>query len=164
MPSWLTEISEFLVVFQHIVDGNFPAAFSDEALAVPRHLPQLALLPAGDVAGADEPVPQKVSNPFGIHDVGLAARDVLDVSGIRDNDIESEELKDVVEWFPVGTGALHSDDLAPAVEQPFREFPDFVARCPGFPNFLLLAAFEAGDDELLVNINPTATIVHDFHE
>jgi len=94
----------------------------------------------------------------------LAPRDVLDVSGIGNDDIEAEKLEDVVERFPVGTCALHGNHLALAIEQPFRQFPDLVACRSNLPDFLLLAALEAGDDELLVNINPTATVVHDFHE
>ena len=106
--------------FQHLLEAvQFPAALPNEALAVPRHFPQLALLPAGDVACADEPVFQQVGNPFGIPDVGLAAGDVLDVPGIGDDDIEAEKLEDVVKRFPVGTSAFHGNHLALAIEQPF---------------------------------------------
>jgi len=50
------------------------------------------------------------SKPGGISDVGLAARQVLDVSGIDQHHLHARQvLQQVVERLPIVTGGFHHD-------------------------------------------------------
>lgn len=74
-----------------------PHALLHELLAGSGHLPQLLDGAGGDEAAADEPVGVQVGEPRRVVHVGLSPRDVLDVLGIG-----QRQLERLLEHMPYG--------------------------------------------------------------
>ena len=50
---------------------------------------------------------QQVGDPSRIADIGLTTRDIFDVSGIRQHQLEMAVTQDVPNWFPVNAAGFH---------------------------------------------------------
>ena len=68
---------------------------------------------------------QKIGNPHGVVDVGLAAGDVLDVLGIGQDQFEAA-LQNVPDRPPVDTGRFHREMCAAVETEPLGQFEQLV--------------------------------------
>ena len=75
---------------QHLLQPiDLPRSLPHQRRPLPRQLAQLPLLPVRDEAPAEQAVPQQVGDPLAVLDVGLAARDRLDVPGVGQQQLEA---------------------------------------------------------------------------
>jgi hypothetical protein len=69
-------------------------------------------------ARPDQAAGHQIGNPHGVVDVRLAAGDVLEVGGIRHNEIEITVAQNVPDRLPIDPGRLHGDMGAARRRQP----------------------------------------------
>ena len=75
------------------------AALGRKAAAMAGELPQVALRPAGNEAGAQKPVAQQVGDPLSILDIGLSSWHRFHVGGVGDDQLEVA-LQQIVDRHP----------------------------------------------------------------
>ena len=103
-------------VLQRLVQPlRLALALSDLRLAIPGELPQVADRLWRHEVGLQQPRLGKLTQPRRVAHVGLAARDLLDVTGIDEHQLEVV-LEDVPDRLPIHPGRLH-DDLRHAVRR-----------------------------------------------
>jgi hypothetical protein len=118
-------------------------------------------------ARPDQTVRQQFGQPHRIVDVGLAARHVLHMRGVRQHQHEIPIIQDVPHWLPVNAGRLHRDMRALVCRQPLRHAQK-VRRGrlegPYFGRDLAIAyKAQAGHHRVLVNVKTAATSMQQFH-
>ena len=86
---------------------DLPATFPGDRGPGPGQIAQLADRLRGHERPADQAVRAELGQPGRVGDVALAARQVLDVPGVDQHDLEPGVLKEVVERLPVVPGGLH---------------------------------------------------------
>ena len=79
-------------------------------------------------ARPDQAVRQQVRYPVGVLHIGLAARQVLDMRGVRQHQLEITVGQDVPNGFPVDTGRFHRNVRTLVLGEPPRQ-TDQVCRC-----------------------------------
>jgi len=78
---------------------------------------------------------QQVGDPSRIADIGLTTRDILDVSGIRQNQLEIAVTQNVPNWLPVDAGCFHGHMGATHLRQPRQQEQQPASRGLEAPNF-----------------------------
>src|SRR5271170_5810672 len=140
------------------------------------HLPHQLLAGAGQIpqlldrrrwyeARPDQPMRQQVGNPRSIVHVGLAARYVLDVSGVGEHQRKSL-FQNMPNRFPVHTRSFHRDVRASAGVQPFGQAQQSARRRAKTAHLLLHRrryAAHAGHHHILVYIETPAAGIQYFH-
>jgi hypothetical protein len=94
-------------VFQRLVQPvGLALALGDLRLAIARQRPQLTLGFGRHEAGSQQPGLHELGQPLRVRDVGLAARDLLDVARVAQRQLKVF-FQDVPDRLPVGAGGLH---------------------------------------------------------
>ena len=118
-------------------------------------------------ARPDQPVGDKLGEPHGVVDVSLAARHILHMRGIRQNQYELAIIEDMPDRFPVHAGRLHGHMRAFVLSQPRRQ-PQKLG-CRGsertnFPGDLAVTDQPyAGNHRIFVNVETATTRMPQFH-
>ena len=108
----------------------------DQALAVPEHRPHGADGVRGPEGAPEEPDGVEVLEPLAILDISLPARDVLDVAGVHQADLEASGLQELEQRDPVHAGRFHRHRGDADLLQPGRQGEELaVARDGGFIAF-----------------------------
>jgi len=95
-------------VLQHLLQTlRLAGAFPGDRGPGPGEVTQMPDRLGRDERGPDQPVRRQLGQPGGVRDIGLAAGQVLGVSGIDEHHLERPVLEHVVERLPVVTGRLH---------------------------------------------------------
>ena len=64
---------------------------------------------------------EQIGDPGRIADVGLTTRNIFDVSGIRQNQLEIAVTQDVPDRLPVNAGCFHGHVGATELRQPCQQ-------------------------------------------
>ena len=151
--------------FQHLLKPvQFPRPVFHQAFPILHHLPQFSLVFAGNIARSKKSVLHQIRNPLRICHIRLPPRYRFHVLRIDYHRRQFVHFQHIVQRFPIGPRTLHRRHLAVVLFQPIRQFQQFSGRCSSFPDFLLAAILQAGNQNLLVNVNPTANVVNLFHQ
>ena len=90
----------------------------DELVAMPHQGAEGGDRGVGPDAPTQQPKGVQLLEPLAVEDVGLAARDAFDGSGVHQQDLESVCFQNLVERDPVDPGRLHRDRLDAAGLEP----------------------------------------------
>jgi hypothetical protein len=146
---------------------NVSCVLVRELLAGAHQGPHLLGLSGRYEARPDQAVSEKFGEPHGIVDVGLAARHVLHMRGIRQYQLELAVIQDMPDRFPVDAGRLHRHMRAFVGSQPLGQSQKLRCRCPEGANFGADLAVshqsQAGNHRLLVNVETATTRMPHFH-
>ncbi len=154
-----------VAAFQHFLQAiQLPVLFSNKTLSVRNKLTQFSLRFDGNETAAKQTVLEKIGNPFGIIGIGLSARYSFHMSGIDNHGFKISRFKNVVQWLPVGCRTFHGDHLAIVLNQPIRQTKEFFGGRSEFSKFLFSAAPKTGNNDFLVYINTTTTLIDSIHE
>ena len=82
---------------------------------------------------------------------------------IHYNRMKTIGFHDVIQWFPVRTGAFHRNDLTFIFLQPFCQFHQFPGGRTEFPEFFLAFMVQTGNNQFFVYINTTTNVVNFIH-
>ena len=110
-------------VLEHLLKALDRArALVDLRLAKPRQITQPADLHRRHEARAHKPVLHELADPFGVLDVGLSPRDVVQVLRVKQPALKAllERLK---HGLPVHAGCFHPDQRHPGLGEPLAEPP-----------------------------------------
>jgi len=150
--------------FERLLDAlHRSRALAQELGAVAHDLAQLALRAVGDEARLDEPMLQQLRDPLRVLDVGLAARDGLDVLGVDHEELETGRLEEVVRRLPVHARGLHRDMRDGLPQEPVREGKEVGGHRPEGARLATVGGDDARGDALLVDIEAAAALVEDAH-
>jgi hypothetical protein len=109
---------------------------------------------------------EQIRDPHRVIHVGLPARDVLDMRGVREDEIE-RLLEDVPDWLPVDTRRLHRDVRDLVFGQPIRQGQQRRSRRSERSHIVRRRSLgcdsNAGHNGVLVDIEPRATGMKNFH-
>ena len=109
-------------VLQHLVNAlNMTAPLAHQLLARAQKGAQVLRLTVRDETRPDQTVRQELRQPSSVADVGLAPGHVLDVRGIRQNELELAIRQHVPYGSPVHAGGLHRHVRALVRRQPVRQ-------------------------------------------
>jgi hypothetical protein len=118
-------------------------------------------------ARLDQSAGQKVGNPHRIVQISLAARNVLDVRRIGDDQDEVAVAQNLPHRHPIDAGGLHRHVAAATFHQPRQQSPQTIRRrveCPALPRHLAASRkAHAGDNRRLVHIKTGNPLVHYLH-
>jgi len=130
-------------------------------------LPQVALLPAGDEAGAQKPVAQQVRDPLSILNVGLSSWHRFHVGGVGHDQLEVT-LQQIVDRRPIVARGFHGRMGNPLLLKTFEHLHhmarssakvlDLAHRLPARLSFQ-----HAGHHRALLHVEARTTIMFDFH-
>lgn len=153
-------------VFQGLLDPlRVTRRFTDELSAGPGQIPHLLYRDGRDEAPADQAVGQKVCEPDGVGNVGLAAREIPDLLGIGQDELHGR-FQHVPDRLPVDARGFHGRVRHILSYQPVRKCQESFRRRGESPDFLpgLAPRLDpsAGYDRLLVNVEPGTTRKNDF--
>ena len=81
-------------------------------------------------ASSKQAIGVQLAQPCCIAYVGLAARDILGVASIHQNDLEAVLLQNLISRYPVDTRGLHGDAGDPAGFEPVSEIVQIVGKSP----------------------------------
>ena len=147
---------------------NMAGLLMDKLLACAQQLSQLLHFLFGHKTAADQPVGQQVGDPGCIADIGLAARYILDVSGVRQNEFESPIAENIPDGLPVNPSRLHGHMAATLLAEPRQQTQQpGRGRLEGFDfpsNPIALSQAHACHYSVLVNVETGATRVNDFRQ
>ena len=109
----------------------------------------------------------QIGDPLGILHIGLATRHVTDMPGVADDEVETP-FQHSIDRAPVNAGALHADLRHPKLLQPVPQRLQIVRHRPEGPDLLPRplawgADQDAGDDRLLMHVQPTTPLNDDLH-
>ena len=140
---------------------------ADELLARPLQRAQLLDIFVWDEARLDQAKGQKIGDPGGVIDVGLAARNVLDVRRIGQDEIEVPIAEDAPHRLPIDPRRLHGDVGAPGPRQPGQQVLKTRRRGLKRPTLPLHLAARRhpnrGHDHRLMNIKTGDALEHNVH-
>jgi hypothetical protein len=146
---------------------DMAASFANKLLAGAQQAAQFLGLGIRHEAAADQPVGHQIGQPSGVIDIGLAPRDVLDVSGIGQHQGKIAVAQNVPNRLPVNAGRLHRDVRAPLACQPFRQGQKILCRRPERPYLPFDGTIRhvtlAGHHRVLVDVETSAMRIKDFH-
>ena len=111
-------------VLEHLLKALDRArALVDLRLAKPRQITQPPDLHGRHEARAHKPVLHELADPFGVLDVGLSPRDVVQVLRVKQPALKAllERLK---HGLPVHAGCFHPDQRHPGLGEPLAEPPE----------------------------------------
>ena len=140
--------------------------FPHELFTGPGEIAQLLNGRRGHETAADQPMAQEVSDPGGVIDVTLAPRDVADVHGIGEHQLE-RAVEHGPHGLPEDAGRLHGDVGAAVGREPIAQRKQI--RCAGAEradfvgNRLAGAEAHTSDDALLMHVQPGTLRVNDVH-
>ena len=103
--------------------------FAHDLLAGTQQTAHLLGLGVRHEAASDQSVGQKIGQPCRVVHVGLAARHVLHMRRVGQQQREIAIAEDVPDRLPVNSGRLHDDMGAALRGQPFRQFEQRPGRC-----------------------------------
>ena len=90
----------YVGVFQDLVNPIYHrGSLVNQLTTVPSQVPKLSLGSIRDKASLKKPALEKVRNPLAVFNIGLSSRDIFDMPGIYQKDVEST-LQNVVDGFP----------------------------------------------------------------
>src|SRR5690349_2260051 len=155
-------------VFEHFLDAlDVRTALAHELLAGTHERSQVLHRRGWYKTGANQAMGQKIGEPHGVVDVGLAPGYVLDVGGVGQQHLEMS-VEDVPHRLPVGAGGFHRDVFDSDAVQPVGERQQSRGRGGESAHFLggrpVAGNAYAGDDRLLVHIQTGAARIDYFHE
>jgi len=143
------------------------ASLARQRTAVARQLPQVALLPRGNEAGPQQPVPQQIGDPMGVCHIGLAPRHRFHVRSVGYQQPEVA-FQQVVDGHPVVARRFHRGMSGCMTLEPLyqlhqlrrggAEVPDFMRRFS--PRRSLQYA---GHDRALMHVESRTVFVLDLH-
>ena len=120
------------VLEQLLQSLGLPTAFTGDRGPGPGQVPQLPDRLGWHERAPDQPVRTELGQPGRIGDIGLAAREVLHVPGVDQQDLEPGVLEQVVERLPVVPGGLHHRTRDSLLDQMVTQGKDLVGhRSPG---------------------------------
>ena len=136
-----------------------------ELLSGPGDVAQI-LNPSGrNEATTDQAMGEQIGDPGGVVDVGLAPRNVPNVLGVCEHELETA-IEHMPDRLPVDTGGLHCDMGAAGRLQPVGERAEFTGRRAKCPNLSMLRrahATDASHDRVFVDIKARTAGVKDLH-
>src|ERR1700741_1925571 len=97
------------------------ALLPPQLLARAQQLAQFLDLLLRNKATADQAMSQQVGDPSRIADIGLTTRDIFNVSGIRQNQLEIAVTQNVPDRLPVNAGWFHGPMGASQLSQPCQQ-------------------------------------------
>jgi hypothetical protein len=104
------------------------APLADELLAASQEVAHLLRRFVRDEAASDQPMCHQIGQPSDVIDVGLAARHVLDMRGVRQHQFELAVCKNMPYRLPVNARRFHGDMRAAFGRQPFRQRHEILGR------------------------------------
>jgi hypothetical protein len=112
-------------------------------------------------------MPNQIGDPLGVFHIGLAPRHIAHVPGVADDQLETP-FEDGVDRAPVDARALHADLRRPELLQPVPHRLQIARHRPEgldlLPRPLARGADQgAGDDRLLMHVQPTTPLNDDLH-
>ena len=142
-------------------------SFPDKLLARAQERAQLLRRGVRHEAGAHQAISQQIRQPGGIVHIGLAARHVLDVRGVGQQQLELTIGQDVPDRLPVHPRRLHHDVGAIMAGKPFRHLQQFAGdrlECPNFPpRPAVHQQAYAGHHHILMHVQTSATRMQYLH-
>src|ERR1700716_665848 len=153
---------------QRLLDPvDMPRLLADQLLACPRQRTKLLNLLIRDKASLDQPTGQQVGDPGRVVHVGLAPGDILDVRGVRDNQLENALAEDPEHRHPIDAGRLHGHMRTPAFLKPHPQFHKLIRRSRKSSALPPCLAFghdpDTGHHRVLVHIQARHLFVNDIH-
>ena len=154
-------------VLQHLLDPvGHRGPLADQLGPLPRQVAQLADRRRRDEAGREQAVLEQLGDPLGVLDVGLAAGDLLDVLGVDQDHLEAA-LQEVEDRLPVDArsipwrrGVTPSASSQSASASRSAVMVPKVRTC-GADRAVGADAADAGDDGLLVDVQPGTAVMKD---
>jgi hypothetical protein len=113
-----------------------------------------------DEASFEQTVSKEPRQPFGVCDVRLASRHILNMTGVDQDDLQMA-FKDVVDWSPVDTCTLDCGNGAVMGDKPVPESVKVVGVGPEFSDFtecmsVFVGREKASRNMVLVNVKAAA--------
>src|SRR5260370_28709714 len=110
---------------------------------------------------------QQAGDPLRVFDIGLVPRHGLDMPSVCHHQLKMS-FKQVIYWSPVYTRCFHSYMCAACRFEPISQLQQGGGGGPKRSDLLAPLAIccyndQAGDDHLLVNIEPATALVDHFH-
>jgi hypothetical protein len=143
------------------------AALGSKAAAMAGELPQVALLPAGNEAGTQQPVAQQLGDPLSILDIALSSRHRFHVGGVGDDQLEVA-LQQIIDRHPVVACGFHGHMGDLLLFEPLKHLHHLGrggAKALGFAHRILarLAFEHAGHRRALMHVEARTTTIFNFH-
>ena len=151
----LESLLDMLDMSGAIFDENVPLA--DEG-------PEGADLWGGDERAAQEAIGVELLDPLAIEDIGLLARDILNVAGIDDENLKTVLFEDFKGRDPVDAGGFHCDGSDLGLLEPVSEGMEISGESGEFPDGSVETAFGDGGPNLIVTDIETGGIEIDLFE
>ncbi len=134
----------------------------DEPRAVTQDCPHGADGVRGPEGASEEPDGVEVLEPLAVLDIGLPARDVLDVAGVHQADLEAPGLQELEQGDPVHARRLHRHRGDAGLLQPGRQGEEILGEGPEGANRPRLAIERDADVDLSgAHIDAGRVRVHD---
>jgi hypothetical protein len=135
--------------------------------AIAQQLTQLTLWRRRDEALGDQPMADQIGDPLSVLHIGLATRHVTDMPGVADDEVETP-FQHGIDRAPVNAGALHAGLRHPKLLQPVPQCLQIARHRPEGPDLLPRplargADQDAGDDRLLMHVQPTTPLNEHLH-
>ena len=135
--------------------------------AIAQQLAQFALRRRRNEALGNQSMADQIGDPLGILHIGLATRHVPDMPGVADDEVEMP-FQHGIDRAPVNAGAFHADLRHPKLLQPVPQRFQIARHRPKGPHLLPRplargADQDAGNDRLLVNVKPGASLDDHLH-
>ena len=139
-----------------------------EAAPAPGQIPQVSLLDRRHVAPLNQAAPQELGQPLGVPLIGLPARDILDLAGVRQQQLELLALEDVPDRPPEDAGGLHRHHRDCLLLQPIGQFQKSSHGGTEGPQLTSRSAFQsslqhASHHRLLVHVQSRAALDYGIH-
>ncbi len=110
---------------------------------------------------------QQFGQPHRIVDVGLAARHVLYMRGVRQHQLELPIIQDVPHWLPENAGRLHRHMRAIVCRQPLRQAQKIrrgrLERANFGSDLAIRYNAQTGNHRLFVNVETATPSMQQFH-
>ena len=160
------DVSEFDV---HQLEGlldvlDMSGAIFDENVPLADESPEGADLWGGDERAAEEAVGVELLDPLAIEDIGLLAGDILDVSGIDDEDLKTVLFEDFEGRDPVDAGGFHSNGGDLGFFEPVSEGMEIGGESGKLPDGSVETAFGDSGPNLLIADIETGSVEIDLFE
>jgi hypothetical protein len=125
---------------------NVGGGILDQAFAMAQIGPQPHHSVARAEAAPQQAVLVELLEPLGILHIGFAARDMLDVARIHEQDLEAAGFKDLEDRNPIHARRFHGDRRDTGLLEPIGQSMEIPAKRPEGTNRLFLSVGGYGDD------------------